>query len=620
MSSFPRTASPRVLLASLLALGMGPGSSIGMEPPAQLIREGWRHGVWLAYPPEKIKADQELSRQSTIESIRISAARNEFEPFLLILRTELPLRDVSLTVSDLRGPEGAVLPAKEFSSRRVGYVYVDEPSGTRIPTPMPYETGTGWFPDPLLSGSGVSRPGRNLQFWVTAHVPSGLPPGEYEGRVELRYRKESWMPPGKFPETIQLPLRLRVRTFALPATSPLRNTAVFNPNLPHGKAADPVWMAGLNQDFAAHRQTPEPVLPSPAVTVRKDGTLEVDASEWERAAARLLDEMRLPHVFLPVWSYGPQSPMQGVYFLWHYPAVTRQNWFGARIAGEDKQLTADFQLRFRAYLGAMNALIKRHGWTGRVYLATMDEPYTYHTGDRTLDTPENNYAVVRNFVAFVRQWAPDVRTFVTADPVPGLIGQVDHWCLRNLKFAAAARERAEKHGEVFTYCDNYRTFIDFPAVAPRSQGWLAWKLGAQGWLTFETMGGLTTAWESPVTVINNFNGPLVWGMGQMFYPEPAGTGLLPSLRWELMREGCDDYEYLWLLRERVNALPPAGQSAPSIDRARSLLASAADAVVGGTGDPEASSAIPEPNAQSNQVPHRLREQIAELIESLPAPR
>jgi len=224
--------------------------------------------------------------------------------------------------------------------------------------------------------------------------------------------------------------------------------------------------------------------------------------------------------------------------------------------------------------------------------------------------------VVRNYVALVREVAPGLKTFITADPTPELNGLIDHWCLRNLRYAAAARERAEKYGEVFTYCDNYRTFIDYPMVSPRTLGWLAWKIGARGWLTYETMGGFATAWEGPVTVYPMYSGATVWGLGQMFYPEPTTTGLVPSIRWEMMREGCEDYEYLWLLRERLKALRPEQQNSEAAQEAKKLLASAADQVVGGSGDPETASAAAHPNAQSNLIPHELRERIGDLIEQL----
>jgi len=148
---------------------------------------------------------------------------------------------------------------------------------------------------------------------------------------------------------------------------------------------------------------------------------------------------------------------------------------------------------------------------------------------RAQDIPANNYRVIGNFVRFVRKVAPGLRTFATADPTPDLNGLIDHWCLRNLDHAAEARERAEKFGEVVTFCDNYRTFIDYPAVSCRSFGWLAWKFGAKGWLTFETLGSFANAWEGPVFVYPQFGGATVWGMGHFFYPATGGQGYVAPI-------------------------------------------------------------------------------------------
>jgi hypothetical protein len=68
----------------------------------------------------------------------------------------------------------------------------------------------------------------------------------------------------------------------------------------------------------------------------------------------------------------------------------------------------------------------------------------------------------------------------------------------------------------------------------------------------------TTAWEpnpwqAPWHGGNNGNGD-----GFLFYPpldetiaynpnDPQSNRLVPSIRWELLREGMEDYEYLWLL-------------------------------------------------------------------------
>ncbi len=601
----------------LLALGL-PGAVRADAHTAQtatVVAEGWHHRVWALYPVEKVKADEVLPAQNSGAGVTLTAARGEFEPFVLVLRSEVPLRKVTVVAGDLRTADGAQLKAASITAQRMAYIHVDEPSGSRIKQAMPYETGVGDFPDPLLKDGGDARPGHNLQFLVTVQVPRETKPGRYTGVVKLQYQRENWMPAGKDVEDA-IPLTVMVRSFALPEVSPLLNTCVASPQHLTAWLQKPDVLAELHRNFAAHGQTPDP-LPSPVVKLSKEGALTVDSAAWEKAAAELLDKKHAAHLFLPVWSHRKTGEMQGVYFLWHYPAITKQRWFGTVICDEQGALTAEFQSHFGAYLKHMHTVLQRHGWLDRVFITTMDEPYTYHTGERALDTPANNYRVIGNYVRFVRATAPGLRTFVTADPTPELNGLIDHWCLRNLDHAAAARERAEKHGELVTFCDNYRTFIDYPAVSARSLGWLAWKLGARGWLTYETLGSFTDAWEGPAFVYPHFSGGTVWGMGQLFYPAPSGSGYVASsLRWEMMREGCDDYAYLWLLRERLRGLTPEQRTNPAAQAVQTLLDTAADAVVGSSEDPEVKSGPRKANAQSNLTVHQLRERMGDLLEKL----
>ena len=607
------------LIVCLLLIPLALVATIPALESATCVADGWKHRVWVICPVEKLKADEVLPPEPKSERVTLTAARGESEPFVLVLRSDVPLRQVEVTCGGLQTDGGEKIAASAFSFKRLGYIHVDEPSGTRIKASMPYNTCTGDIPDPLLEGGGDARPGRNLQFLVTVTVPREAKSGRYAGTITVHFRREGWMPPDKDTSDSIL-LTVVVRPFSLPDVSPLLNTCVASPHVLPEWLNRPELLAALRRDFVAHGQTPDP-MPSPLVRREKDGTLSVDSAEWERAAAALLDEGRAAHLFLPVWSSRPPAPLQGVYFLWHYPAVTKQHWFGALICGEDGDLTEDFRNTFGAYLKHMHAVLTRRGWLDRIFITTMDEPYTYHLhdGNRALDTPENNYRVIGNFVRFVRATAPGLRTFATADPTPALNVLIDHWCLRNLQHAAEARERAAKHGETVTFCDNYRYFLDYPAVSTRSLGWLAWKLGASGWLTFETLGSFTTAWEGPAFVYPHFNGGTVWGMGQLFYPDLGGRGgIAPSLRWELMREGCDDYAYLWLLRERVNALPAGQRESASVREAQTLLSTAADRVVGGSGDAETTSAAAAPNAQSNRIPHELRQRVGDLIEQLTA--
>lgn len=581
---------------------------------ATVVASGWKHRVWSIYPIEKLKANETLALAPCAERLELTVAQNERESFVLALRSDVPLRDITL----LHAPDRSDFPM-DIQIHRLGYVYVSEPSGTHIKQKMPYPTGTGEYPDPVLIGTSTARPNRNTQFLVTLHVPRSVPPGCYDTRLVIRFRHEGWMPVQQKPETV-VHVRATVRSFALPMQTPLFNTSVASWHMLPAWLNRPDIQRDLLQTFSAANQAPDP-LPSPRIQRTKEGTLTVDTTAWERAAEAVLENGHASHLFLPVWSHSPDGSMQGVYFLWHYPAVTNQHWQGATICRSDGALTDDFRKLFGAYLQQMYAVLMRRHWLDRIYITTMDEPYTYHLHDaaRHLDTPENNYRVISNFVQFVRHTAPGLRTFATADPTPALNGLIDLWCLRNLKHAAAARERADNFGERVIFCDNYRTLIDYPAISARSLGWLAWKLGASGWLTYETLGDFTRTWEGPCFVYPSFGSGSVWGMGQLFYPDPSGSGrIATSLRWELMREGCDDYAYLWLLRERLQHLPASYQTHADVHAAKALLDSSAEAVVGGSGDVETDSTEPAPNATRTRIPHELRKQIGDLIERIDA--
>ena len=62
------------------------------------------------------------------------------------------------------------------------------------------------------------------------------------------------------------------------------------------------------------------------------------------------------------------------------------------------------------------------------------------------------------------------------------------------------------------------------------------------------------------------------GDGSLVYPAKDG-GVVDSIRWEAIRDGAEDYEYLWLLRECVKMAETRGlNDASLLARAHRLLA------------------------------------------------
>jgi hypothetical protein len=102
-----------------------------------------------------------------------------------------------------------------------------------------------------------------------------------------------------------------------------------------------------------------------------------------------------------------------------------------------------------------------------------------------------------------------------------------------------------------------------PVMVP----WITWKYKINGILYWALDYWTQTAdpWLDPVTYLSGFlcsRGGVLNGEGSLLYPgnrvrrhtgQPDVDGPVSSIRFELLREGIEDYEYLWLLRSLGDA-------------------------------------------------------------------
>ncbi len=137
-----------------------------------------QNDVWWAEAPYNVGRERPApSRQS--DAVKIHAARNEFEPFQVVLRPSRDVKGAKVSFEEFVGPNGARLGKENLAISEVAYVSVSQPTDA---------VGTiGEWPDPLppLTGALDLKANRNQPLWMTVHVPTSATPGLYQGQLEI---------------------------------------------------------------------------------------------------------------------------------------------------------------------------------------------------------------------------------------------------------------------------------------------------------------------------------------------------------------------------------------------------------------------------------------------------
>ena len=467
------------------------------------------------------------------------------------------------------------------------------------------------WPDPLpLARDAIDVPaGRNQPFWISVHAPAGTPPGDYTGALTV----------ASAAGTEQVPLRVHVWGFTLPRETHVRSGFGLNTqnirryhNLTTPAEEKQVTDLYL-QDFLDHRIAPYTFGRSIGVTWEKDaaGTLtpKFDFAGFDEDATRWLGEGGFNAFVLPVEGMGGGS-------------------FYAREAGQIEGLKAGtpaYEAAFDRYVQGLQTHLDQKGWLRKAYVYWYDEP-----ADRDFD-------FVREGMVRLHRGAPRLTRMLTTHPTPALYGNVDLWCMLTNDFdAKAAAERKAASEELWWYlctgprAPHFGLFLDHNGTEIRTWLWETWKFGLNGILVWQTNYWTSdSAYPGPVPQ-NPWQDPMSWtsgygtaagarspwgnGDGRFLYPPNRDVendktkyleGPVPSIRWELLRDGLEDYEYFWLLREQINRLKTNGAAPTTYQSAEALLQVPPDICT----DTSHFATTPEPI-------HRHRERLAEAIEQL----
>ncbi len=354
----------------------------------------------------------------------------------------------------------------------------------------------------------------------------------------------------------------------------------------------------------------EPASARPPVAPPEQLKATLDFAAWDRAMDRAMNV----HHFT---SFDVNLPGMGG---GTFEGISEPDLLGFR------ERDPEYEPLFASYAGAMTAHLRDRGWLDRAYVYWFDEP------------DDHQYDFVRRGFEKIRRHAPGLRGMLTEQVEPGLVGGPHIWCPLTPSFDPVLAAERRRHGEQFWWyvcCGPkapYATlFIDHPGTELRVWLWQTWQRGIDGILVWQA-----TYWTSPTAYPdrahpqNPYEDPMGWvsggepgarrpwgnGDGRFLYPPEAAAdgrpaasvldGPVDSIRWEMLRDGIEDYEYHAELKRRLDAkgasLDPARAAA-----LRALLEVPADI----TTDLTHFTADPAPI-------ERRREALARAIESIPA--
>ncbi len=452
------------------------------------------------------------------KGVELSAAANETEPFQLVLAAQKELPQVRPAFTELKGAKG-VIPSSAFSFLVVDYIEMKKPKNPAT---------RGFNADPLLAVTDATAvANRNLPFYIMVKVPAGTPAGTYTGAVKLM---------SKDSQLATVPLTLRVRNFALPETANLRS---FFYSAPRAFAAldsrpEEVRIADFMTLMKGHRMNGNQgiVMPAPKFEIA-DGQLRV--TDWSDFDARVNEfhtkygmvNFRAPYFSMLGGSSGwfggdGSAPRQSPFgdFAWLSPE-------GLKYAGQfGQEFTAHVKAKFPQF---------------NFYAYLYDEP------------PEKVYKDLRKILTAIHTAAPDLKIFIVKQ-VTDEIGFVDTFIV---PFAPGyvdwdRHAKAVANGKSIWYY-NWRVRLDDnDYIRNRLYTWQIYAADGIGGLLWSTMHAPRGV--NPWTALEKTYSE---GAATIFYPpKTPGGKMSTSLRAMQIQEGIDDFDYLKILEQKIDARYP----------------------------------------------------------------
>ncbi len=284
-----------------------------------------------------------------------------------------------------------------------------------------------------------------------------------------------------------------------------------------------------------------------------------DFSAWDDAMDRAINKYHFNSFRLSIPGLGG-----GTFHAIHEPSLLGF-----------KEDDPEYPIILESYYRQMEKHLAERSWLDEAYVYWFDEP-----------SPDQ-YSFVMNGFDKLKRYCPRIPRMLTEQPEPQLEGGPNIYCVISNLYREGAAEKRRAFGDKFWWyvCTGPKApyctlFIDHPGTEMRVWLWQTWKRGIEGILVWQTNYWTSSAaYPDPEHPQNPYEDPMGWvsgystpkgnkrpwgnGDGRFIYPplaaadaHPAGPvldGPVDSIRWEMLRDGIEDYEYLVILDKLLKA-------------------------------------------------------------------
>jgi hypothetical protein len=452
---------------------------------------------------------------NTNNSLQITAGRAEIVSSQAIFWPHKNVATASFSISNLGHLKAdTTIPASAIKLQWVRYIDINR-NTAGIPDDELVAKSPTSIPDPFWENSTIPVRAENAQpIWIEIHVPQNAKPGDYNGKLTVTTEAESY----------EMPVTLHVWNFEVPSE---RHLSVINwwnfPGLGFKKIkpySKEYWdlLGRFCAFLVEHRQTDVQTSLN-LVQEKADGKqgYSYDTSRLERYA-EVAFEAGIRQIHLHSVGRRTQS-------------LTNPT---SRIKSNESSLRR---------LAEWDKIIQRRNWQNRFLVSISDEPFIHH---------EESYSAM---VDRVHETAPSVRCIeaVEAEYLGKLdiyVPKLSHLNVWYPRFQQVQREGGELW--FYTCCHPVgrypNRFLDQSLLKVRVLHWINYLYNMDGYLHW----GLNHfAGDNPYTQ-EAISKDLPLGDRAIVYP--GEKGLLGSLRFSAMRDGLQDFEYLWVLENKLSKI------------------------------------------------------------------